>query len=269
MRKLFMGKFEECAKRIVDLKRRNLPKELPEAVRSGLCLNTQMMSNVSVRDETDSYLMQIQKQRLPSSKSLFENEGKMLSCWLEEDLKDSDDWLISDDYYPIYYFIIRKLAKGHGCLRMLEIGVRTGYIGVVLARATEGNAMYYGVDPNIYVKNGMVLASSSLRNMRQFYPKFNYAMIEGYSWEANVQNMINYNGPFNVIHIDGDHTLLGKLFDLEFARRLLDKNGIVMVDDYDHHAAVVQDAVNRAYTLGWYSDISYVRTKRGLALLQI
>jgi predicted O-methyltransferase YrrM len=59
----------------------------------------------------------------------------------------------------------------------------------------------------------------------------------------------------------------GKLIDLELSRKLLADDGVVLVDDVDHHP-IIRDAIKRAIALGWFKEYLYVKTLRGLAILQ-
>jgi predicted O-methyltransferase YrrM len=201
-----------------------------------------------------------------NSRGLFFYDGQPLPCWRPEDTELYDDWLESSRNYPAYYRLFEKLGTKCQRLRMLEIGVRTGYIGAVFARALSIPAFYVGVDPNEYVANGLELAGQCLRLLRDRLANFNYALLEGYSWQQSIQDSLQYCGPFDIIHIDGDHRLEGKLIDLDLARRLIVPGGIVLVDDYDYKSAV-PDAIRRAWALDWYQSFEYIPTMRGLAVL--
>lgn len=204
----------------------------------------------------------------PPSVELFSIGGELLPCWLESDFDPDDPWLTASSYYPTYYQVFKQLAERHGKLRILEIGVRTGYMGVVFARATAGRQCFYvGLDPNLYVTNGLELAASSFRAIQQECEGFEFALIEGYSWDEMLKRSLAYTGPFDIVHIDGDHSLPGKLNDLDLARYLIRPGATVLVDDYDHHS-IVADAVRRALALEWYREFEYVETIRGLAVLR-
>jgi predicted O-methyltransferase YrrM len=204
---------------------------------------------------------------LPTSRDLFFFEGTPLPCWQESDLTLNDDWLSADNYYPTYYAMFHTLATPGRKTRLLEIGVRTGYMGVVFARAARGASHYLGIDPNLYLHNGLQLASATFKLLRSRLRDFEFTLLEGYSWDSDIQRSLIYSGPFDIIHIDGDHTLVGKLLDLALARHLVAQDGVIMVDDYDQHS-IVSNAIKRAMALGWYKEFAYIPTKRGLAVLQ-
>lgn len=203
----------------------------------------------------------------PASRELFSLNGRPLPCWQESDIGLYDDWLTAANYYPVYYHVFKRLADTARPVRMLEIGVRTGYMGVAFARATPGRCLYVGLDPNLYVHNGLDLAGATFRQLREQLPNAEFVLIEGYSWDAEVQRSLAHSGPFDIIHIDGDHTVPGKLVDLDLARRLVAPGGVVLVDDYEHHS-IVADAIRRAWRLGWFREFAFIATKRGLAALR-
>lgn len=201
------------------------------------------------------------------SRAIFALDDALLPCWQDADLSAGDDWLTSPRYYPLYFALFQSRSAPGRPVRMLEIGVRTGYMGVTFARAARGPAFYLGLDPNLYVAAGLELAHASLAALRA-RGGLEFALLEGYSWDAPAQHSMRFSGPFDLIHIDGDHTLPGKLIDLELARGLLAPGGLVLVDDYDHHG-IVADAVRRALALGWFRSFGHLPSLRGLAVLRV
>lgn len=203
-----------------------------------------------------------------ASRALFTSaSGQPYPCWLEGDETLGDDWLLAADYYPYYYRLYRYLGSRFEKIRMLEIGVRTGYSGVVLAKAVpEKSPLYVGVDPNLYIPTGLEKAAATFSLLQKEGNPLQYFLLEGYSGSTAVQNSLRYSGPFEFIHVDGEHTYFGKLFDLWIARNLLAPGGFVLVDDYEHHGFIA-DSVKVALERGWFSKFSYLPTKRGLAVL--
>ena len=202
----------------------------------------------------------------PSHKELFFRNGVPLPCWIEGDTKLEDGWLTGPNYYPKYYALIHSLAKVRPRLRFLEIGVRTGYMGVVFAQAAGEGSFYTGIDPNRYVVNGLSIAGRALSILRDEIKGFHFSLVEGHSWESAVQRSMEAVGPFDLIHIDGAHTPIGKLIDLELASRLVTKDGLVLVDDYEYHP-FIRDSVKRSLAMGWFSRYGFIKTIRGLAVL--
>jgi len=231
-----------------------------------------MKSRVLARSAEDGALIRLRDELLPMprprSQDLFSEGGKRLPCWLQGDERLGDDWLIALDYYPLYYNLFHLLSRGAAQLRFLEIGVRTGYVAVVFFRAVTCHRHYVGVDPNEYVRKGLRYARNTLSVLKATDPRFGFELITGYSTDPKIQSRLRSMPPFDLVHIDGDHSLVGKLRDLEFARHLIAPNGLVLVDDVVHHP-LIEDAVARSLALGWYDRSCIVPTKRGLALLGV
>ena len=244
------------------------PSSLPAEVQQALALPAAQLlplaEDPALRQRLTRHLASA---RFQSSRQIFADGEHMLPCWLESDLTLLDDWLTSPRYYPLYFALFQLGAGQIPAPRMLEIGVRTGYMGAVFARAIDGPSFYLGLDPNIYLKHGLDFAHQTYAILREQIHGFEYSLLEGYSWDRATQQSLRYSGPFNWIHIDGDHTLAGKLIDLAFAREILAPDGFVLVDDYDNHPLIV-GAIQRAIALGWYRSFAYLPTLRGLAVLQ-
>jgi len=203
----------------------------------------------------------------PGWVDLFYVDGAPLPCWEESHTTLYGDWLTRDDTYPVYYVLFRKLTAMKLRTKLLEIGVFTGYVGAVFARAAQGPAFYVGVDPNLYTSYGLVLAGKTFKTLRVKLANFDFCLMEGYSWDTHVRNSLIYTAPFDIVHVDGDHTLPGKLMDLELARQVVGLDGLVLVDDYEHHDCV-RDAIRRAMAMGWFKEFLLVPTHRGLAVLR-
>jgi tetratricopeptide (TPR) repeat protein/predicted O-methyltransferase YrrM len=205
---------------------------------------------------------------LPDYKDLFCPNDQPLPGIRPEDWVDGKcDWLMSPISYPAEFGIFRQIARSGRPLRMLEIGVYTGLTGVTFFKAVAQPALYVGVDPNVYARDGLTRAAESFRQLRAGGMKFEYILLEGYSWDQPTQNTLAHTGPFDIVRVDGDHTLPSKLIDLELAAALCAPGGYVLVDDYVHHPCV-KDAVSRAMALGMYREFCFVPTLRGLAILR-
>jgi len=207
------------------------------------------------------------RQRRAGWKQLFFHGGKPLPCFMKQDLTPSDPWLTTPDYYPAYHALFRTLSAGMKRVRMLEIGVRTGYVAAVLAHAVKSPALYVGVDPNRYIAEGLQLAGGTLRALRRRHANFEGVLIEGYSWEERIHKTLRDSGPFDWIHIDGHHVLDVKMHDIALARELIRPGGFVLVDDLDHMDCV-QEAVRRAMSMKLFRQYCRFHTFRGLAVLR-
>jgi len=238
-------------------------------VRKALAQPNSSMPGIQQDSQLTAFVERAQKRPVTlSSRELFSLNGHPLPCWREEDVGAVDNWLTSDDYYPLYYRLFQELSLHFSRPRMLEIGVRTGYAGVAFARGIKGPRTYIGVDPNLYLPDGLDRARKTFKELRSIDRDFEFNCLFGYSENPRVQKQLRSLAPFDIIHIDGDHTMPGKLVDLELCHQLINSSGFVLVDDYYYIPDVVQEAVGRAFNLGWYSKYCIVNTFRGMALLQ-
>jgi len=273
-RKIKLGTFESLMALLFSLRERHPhipmhPFVISEDVKRALAIDaTGVILGIS-RRLSDRIMIDRLSTGLIQHKELFYLNEKPLPCVIESDYKLNDNWLTAENNYPLYFNLYKILVSRMDKVRMFEIGVRTGYQGVVCAKACKNmsSAFYMGVDPNLYVDKGLMLAGETLNVMRTLFRNFDFALIEGYSWERNIQKSFFYSGPFDIIHIDGDHSLQGKLIDLELARHLVAPEGLILVDDYDHHP-VIKEAVKKSIAMGWFSEFIYIPTLRGLAILQ-
>jgi len=211
----------------------------------------------------------LKQNQAPNSESLFTNpQGQRYPCWLPGDESLGDDWLLCDNYYPYYYRIYEAIGKQIEDPKLLEFGVRSGYSGVVFSKAVQGKKSYFGVDPNLYVPNGLGRARDTFKELQKEKSDLEYFLIEGFSSSTAVQKTLGYSAPFEIIHIDGEHTYFGKILDLWIAKNLISKDGYILVDDFNHHG-MIHDSIKVACYLGWFKSFTFVETKRGLAILKI
>ncbi|MCC7359767.1 MAG: class I SAM-dependent methyltransferase [Anaerolineales bacterium] len=236
-----------------------------DAVQTALALAPERLP--TLRPETTPLAAAIEAAPRPEPRAIFTLNGQLLPCWQDSDVGLYDDWLLHPRNYPVYFALFQQLSAGRASLRLLEIGVRTGYLGATFAQAVSVPGYYVGVDPNQYMANGLDFAAATFRRLREARPGFDYALWEGFSWRRSTQKSLEHCGPYDLVHIDGDHSLTGKLVDLDLARRVLMPGGLVLVDDFDHHPPVAE-AIRRAMALGWYRRCTYLATMRGLALLE-
>lgn len=240
---------------------------LSEAVVVALGMKDQSPISLPTSPLLMTLVQDVCTRRGPASEQIFALGGQMLPCWLDGDLSPSDPWLVAADYYPRYYCLFEAAGEQRPSLNLLEIGVRTGYQAVVFAKAVRRPCTYVGIDPDLYRADGLKRARASLRALRGQGHPLTFKCLRGYSNNPTVRRRVRGLAPFDLIHIDGDHSLRGKLIDLDFARTVLREDGLVLVDDFDHLPDVVQPAVARAVRLGWYRHFARLPTTRGLALL--
>jgi hypothetical protein len=242
-----------------------IPNEVKEAIR--LCKSGFDFSLEGMPQALD--WEKLKSAEAQSSEEIFTGaDGKRYPCWLPGDESLGDDWLLSHQYYPYYFRLYHQLGKEMINPSLLEFGVRSGYSGVVFSKAVPGAKTYVGVDPNLYVAQGLESAAATYRQLQKEGNLLQYFLIEGFSSSEAVQKTLSFSAPFDFIHVDGEHTLQGKILDLRIARNLVSENGYVLVDDFEHHGFIF-DSVKVACKLGWFSKFSFVPTKRGLGVLKV
>ncbi|OQP59960.1 hypothetical protein A3860_35550 [Niastella vici] len=226
--------------------------------------------------QVESFVAGLKKQGAPAwfentttitSKEIFQHNNKPLPCWLERDYNPQDDWLNHPSYYPLYFNLFKSFSKNSQQVNLLEIGVRSGYMSAVFAKAVKCPSNYVGIDPNLYLPNGLDYAAATCKIMNTANPQFHYMLINGYSWDSKIMKSLELSPKYDIIHIDGDHTKTGKLIDLHLCSHLTNENGIVLVDDFLHHQ-FIQESVYLAIQAGWYKKVFYVDSFRGMAILQ-
>jgi hypothetical protein len=211
---------------------------------------------------------EIENRNAPGSLELFtQKDGQFYPCWLPGDQHLGDDWLVNPTYYPYYFNVFAGLSSQFSKPSLLEFGVRSGYSGLVFMKAVSGAKTYVGVDPNLYIAQGLEKASQTFKQLQEEGHDLSFFLVEGFSSSSSVQKSLALSGPYSFIHIDGEHTYFGKLFDLWIARQLLAPGGYVLVDDLEHHG-MIRDSIQVACEMGWFSKFSFVPTLRGMGVLQ-
>jgi len=140
-------------------------------------------------------------------------------------------------------------------INYLEIGVFLGSTAewVIENVLTNENSRYYGIDPWEWFKplhkrfpTEEIWKSKMLDtidNLREKY-KDKAQFIKGYSQEILLENRWKKNF-FDLIYIDGNHTIHSVLRDFVLTWPLLKVNGIMMFDDYlQGHNDQVKKAVD-------------------------
>lgn len=114
--------------------------------------------------------------------------------------------------------------------RILEIGVRAGYAAAAFLHACP-DAVYVGIDKqnDPHISFGDYLDYARAMLARQ-YPQAAAEIRVADSQEAATWQAIA--GPFDLIHIDGDHFGDGPSLDLQYAAQALAPGGCILVDDY-------------------------------------
>lgn len=121
--------------------------------------------------------------------------------------------------------------------RILEIGVRAGYSAAAFLYANP-SATYIGLDMNQSIKglapwggrkNFMHHAQDTLRAR---YPQATVVTYEVDSQSPATRLMVEAMEPFDLVHVDGDHSEAGCLSDLYLARDVVRPGGFILADDF-------------------------------------
>ena len=130
------------------------------------------------------------------------------------------------DKFVEYYKVKHDIAARINPHRILEIGVRAGYSAYSFLSACP-ESYYLGID----AENGSWGGGGGPWNQhaRKTLSGFNAEFII-----ADSQQIADlFLRPFDLIHIDGDHSFKGALGDIKLCSRVLAASGTILVDDYD------------------------------------
>lgn len=159
-------------------------------------------------------------------------------------------------YYRTKYDICKEVSPKS----ILEIGVRAGYSAISFLSACP-DASYVGVDAENGTHGGkggpwMWWAQKILRD-------FNVQFVK-----ADSQTLSELpGGPYDLIHVDGDHTTAGALHDMNIALNSLASGGIMLVDDYDY-IKEVRKAVDKFHIAHPELSFEYRKSLRGDVLFR-
>jgi predicted O-methyltransferase YrrM len=161
-----------------------------------------------------------------------------LSIIPENDSFFTDKKENAQDYFQVKYDVCKRFNPK----RILEIGIGWGYSAYAFLSACP-DAYYLGIDINA--------------NHRSQY----IAYLNKYNFNSIIVNSTDitdlYLPKFDFIHIDGDHSYSVAYRDMEITLRVLEKNGAMLVDDYDNPkvALAIKDFMsNNPQLKGEYID---------------
>ena len=135
------------------------------------------------------------------------------------------NWFSSPREYPCYAALASILKPRS----VLEIGVRFGYSLVAMLRGHIGIERIVGVDDESYERGSMAGARENI-------------LATGYAGSLDLRACTSHEffraalamDPFDLVHVDGDHTEVGAWRDvLEGWALLRPEGGVMVVDDYD------------------------------------
>ena len=132
--------------------------------------------------------------------------------------------------YVDYYAVKHALAKEFNPSRILEIGVRAGYSALAFLSACP-DATYTGFDAENGKHGGQggPWTPWAVKLLQDYHVTI-WADID----TQKLANIPTMHGTFDFIHIDGDHTTKGVLHDMTLCWPVLNKGGVMIVDDYSY-----------------------------------
>jgi predicted O-methyltransferase YrrM len=135
-----------------------------------------------------------------------------------------------DELFAGYFADYAGMARKIKPKRILEIGVRYGYTGLVFVHAIkklrgQPNVEYVGLDDESYHGGSNNRANENFRDLFPDVPM--YAM----TWNSITQGLPSDLGTFDLIHVDGNHERRWAISDLNLVWPILNPGGVVMMDD--------------------------------------
>jgi hypothetical protein len=160
--------------------------------------------------------------------------------WVKEVLAPGDDKFAERKFYD-YYQVKAKIAEQIGPSTICEIGVRYGYSAhAFLSAAPEAKYVGYDLIGGGHGGVGVDTFGHVGRILGRDYPQAHVTLLH-----VDTQKLKDLvGGPFDLVHVDGNHTVAGCLNDLHLAERAVGLGGHILIDDYDYIAGV-KEAVDR------------------------
>lgn len=134
------------------------------------------------------------------------------------------------EIFDRYFYDYGGMAQKFKPRRVLEIGVRYGYTGIVFCLGARGklgivDIDYVGLDDESYHANSCAQANA---NFAQAVPWANARAMRWNSFNGLPKDI----GTFDMIHVDGNHDTHGVLNDLGHTWPVLNPGGFILLDDY-------------------------------------
>jgi predicted O-methyltransferase YrrM len=159
-------------------------------------------------------------------------EYKGIYSWTND--LEKDHFLNTIQYFNNNYDKVKNGEK----IRVLEIGVYTG-ISLINIINHIPNSMGYGIDMwSSYYENNLLENMNDLKIEESFYKNIKISGLEdritGIKMKSTIAllNYIRTKETFDFIYVDGSHLLLDCYSDLILSWEILEKNGILAIDDY-------------------------------------
>ncbi len=134
-----------------------------------------------------------------------------------------------DELFQQYFADYCGVARRYQPKRIFEIGVRFGYTAIAFMLALQSlpdapEAEYMGIDDESY--HFASCARANL-NFATVLPNHFMSAIKHNSFNGLPEGI----GTFDLIHVDGNHTAVGVMNDLNLVWRILNPGGVIIIDD--------------------------------------
>lgn len=164
------------------------------------------------------------------------------------------------DYYKTKFDICLRCRPEKIC----EIGVRWGYSAFSFLCASP-RAEFTGLDI-IAGTHGGVRGIDTFgfvgQNLRRYFSQAGIKLIH-----INTQQIRSLDGPYDFVHVDGDHSINGAYHDICLAFDSIGPEGHVLIDDYDYIESVKLAAVRFLNDHGDECSSKLISSMRGELLI--
>jgi hypothetical protein len=177
----------------------------------------------------------------------------------------NDPWGSSDEELQEYYAVKWAIAKSLKVASVLEFGVRAGYSAAAFLNA--GVRRYIGIDLNTGTDGGeQGYVYQAMGILPNAFPRSQVTIwADRSSHDPIVLAKCNDHSPFDLVHVDGDHSYEGAMQDMYMACLL---GRYVLVDDCERFGTVkraVRDFIeSTGYEVEYFPSLTGEAVIRGL-----
>ncbi len=151
----------------------------------------------------------------------------LLAEWIEQqDINHVQAFNSPDPYHDDTYDLYGGIAAYVQPETILEIGVFRGYSMAAMLKGADGSvSVALGVDKGVDVAHA---SREAVKKLRFEFPSVGIAFLE-------IDSQTDYQkvprGPYDIVHIDGDHSYEGATNDLANYGKLVSERGVIIVHD--------------------------------------
>jgi hypothetical protein len=155
------------------------------------------------------------------------------ATFINQGLKSINGWLdpTAAEFAIMLAEIQRKAGSGAG--PACEIGVWQGKFLTLLTYLTDPEVPVIGVDPFVHCPDPKQQQELLRQNLAHYaWNPSRVSILTSDSKCITKNDLLSAaGGPISIFHVDGDHTAAGTLHDLHLAASVLEKGGLLIVDD--------------------------------------